>query len=277
MPGWLGFDYARAKAFMYASFDYFTTATDDDLGYPADGNRLVQRWAWYSLNDDDFEGSPSHHHLFDPGGAITPLGIDYGNYVSLSIDPISTCVTLTCTRTVEIKAEARAGVDTAEIHLDFDPVYLQVVNVIGGNEAGSPLTTVSQNAFNNETGRIDYTAQTPEGDPATGSFIVARIQFTALAQTTATTIQFLASTELFRDGVPVLDTHTDGNVAVGIFGDFNCDCIVDVVDIMEVADRWRCRSEDECYDPCYDVDGDGDIDIVDIMLVVVHWGDACES
>jgi hypothetical protein len=82
MPEVYGFDYARVKTFMYASFDYFTTATDESLGYPADGNRLVQRWAWYSLNDDDFEGWPSCHHLFDPDTRqITQLGIDYGNYV----------------------------------------------------------------------------------------------------------------------------------------------------------------------------------------------------
>jgi len=79
-PEWLGFDYARVTAFMVATFDYLTTASDPALGYPADGNRLVQRWAWYSLDDSDF-GGPSHHHLFDPvTKEITQLGIDYGAY-----------------------------------------------------------------------------------------------------------------------------------------------------------------------------------------------------
>ncbi len=58
--------------------------------------------------------------------------------------------------------------------------------------------------------------------------------------------------------------------------DFNRDCKVDVVDIMQVASRWRCRSVDSCYDDDYDIDKDGDIDIVDIMLVVKHWGETCE-
>jgi hypothetical protein len=84
MPEAYGFDYARVKAFMYASFDYLTTATDDSLGYPADDNRLVQRWVWYSLNNDDFEGYPSCQHLFDPETKqITQLGIDYSNYIRL--------------------------------------------------------------------------------------------------------------------------------------------------------------------------------------------------
>jgi len=50
---------------------------------------------------------------------------------------------------------------------------------------------------------------------------------------------------------------------------------VDVADIMKVASRWRCRLGDKCYNETYDLDGDEDIDIVDIMLVVVRWGDTC--
>ena len=96
-----------------------------------------------------------------------------------------------------------------------------------------------------------------------------------LAQTTETTVEFLASTDLFRAGESILGNRINGNVAVGIFGDFNCDCTVDVEDIMQVASRWRCRCGDPCYNPCYDRDDDCDIDIVDIMLVVKHWGESC--
>ena len=59
-------------------------------------------------------------------------------------------------------------------------------------------------------------------------------------------------------------------------GDFDCNCVIDVADIMRVASRWRCKVEDGCYDEIYDLDHDGDIDIVDIMLVVTHWGETCE-
>ena len=59
-----------------------------------------------------------------------------------------------------------------------------------------------------------------------------------------------------------------------LFGDFpSCNCVVDVEDIMQVASRWRCREGDGCYEAIYDLDGDGDTDIVDIMLVVARWGD----
>ncbi len=59
-----------------------------------------------------------------------------------------------------------------------------------------------------------------------------------------------------------------------IFGDVNCDCDVAAADVMLVVGSWQCQSGEGCYDGRYDLDQDGDIDIVDIMLVA-HWGEAC--
>ena len=70
------FDEARARDFMYGTFDFMRTATDLNLGYPADENRLVQRWLWYSLDDTSYGGA-----LFDPYTyARMQLGTDYGAY-----------------------------------------------------------------------------------------------------------------------------------------------------------------------------------------------------
>lgn len=55
-----GFPPERVNAYMNAAFDYLMTMTST-LGYPADGYRLVQRWAWYSLTDWNFNG-----WLFNP-------------------------------------------------------------------------------------------------------------------------------------------------------------------------------------------------------------------
>jgi len=39
--------------FMVPSFDAFLNQTDVNIGYPADGYRLVQRWNWWSVDFDD--------------------------------------------------------------------------------------------------------------------------------------------------------------------------------------------------------------------------------
>ena len=60
-------------------------------------------------------------------------------------------------------------------------------------------------------------------------------------------------------------------------GDLNCDCIVDVADVMLVASHWHNSVGDNDYDPAHDLDDDGDVDIVDIMLVAVQWGETCDQ
>ncbi|HJX38448.1 MAG TPA: hypothetical protein VJ714_07605 [Anaerolineae bacterium] len=83
MPSDLGFDEPRVQAFMLATFDYFLNAKVDWLGYPADENRLVQAWAWYSLDDDHFEGNDTRSHLFNPiTKQLTSLGRAYQDYTS---------------------------------------------------------------------------------------------------------------------------------------------------------------------------------------------------
>ena len=80
------------RDFMSATFDFCRSATDTELGDPADGNRLVQRWAWYSLNDrmSDLVGEPPYFgfngSLFEWDrpypGALTQFGEHYRDYVA---------------------------------------------------------------------------------------------------------------------------------------------------------------------------------------------------
>jgi len=68
-------------------------------------------------------------------------------------------------------------------------------------------------------------------------------------------------------------------------GDVIANCLVDIADIMAVASRWRLSAANPDpdndpttpnYETLFDLDRDGEIDIVDIMLVAVHWGETCE-
>ena len=93
------FDYVRVRDFMLATFDWLMTATDPHTGYPADGDRLVQAWSWFSLAQDELEGIqiPNASHLFDPDPdslAIMPLGVDYGSYAAMLTTPFPGSVDL---------------------------------------------------------------------------------------------------------------------------------------------------------------------------------------
>jgi hypothetical protein len=77
MPEEYGFPFERVRAFMVSAFDFLMTATDEEVGYPVDGNRLVQRWAWYSVADRTY----STGNLFDPDtGLMTDLGKTFSAY-----------------------------------------------------------------------------------------------------------------------------------------------------------------------------------------------------
>lgn len=79
-------NFALVRDFMKASFDYFLNARDCNLGYAADNCRLVQRWAWYSL-DDKGDHINKYAHLIDPNtGRLTPLGEVFASYTQRYLD-----------------------------------------------------------------------------------------------------------------------------------------------------------------------------------------------
>jgi hypothetical protein len=70
---------------------------------------------------------------------------------------------------------------------------------------------------------------------------------------------------------PEQDTET---LSTGCY-DFNGNGEVDVGDIMLVVARWRMTENDPGWDPRYDLDEDGCITVVDIMIVAAQWGQTC--
>ena len=52
MPASYGFDAKVVRQFLLGSYDLFESLIDPDLGFAADGGRLVQRWVWFSTGYD---------------------------------------------------------------------------------------------------------------------------------------------------------------------------------------------------------------------------------
>jgi hypothetical protein len=79
MPSEYGFDGQTVRSFMLAALDFMLAAADGETGHPADGNRLVQRAAWYSLVDTVYPTG----NLCDPHTRrITPLGQAFSDYAA---------------------------------------------------------------------------------------------------------------------------------------------------------------------------------------------------
>ena len=75
---------ARTNSFMHNAFTYMETTSSPSLGFPADNNRLVQQWLWFSLYSS-YVGRASNLLLdnyytgFTPGdpAALSPMGQTY--------------------------------------------------------------------------------------------------------------------------------------------------------------------------------------------------------
>jgi hypothetical protein len=84
MPADYGFPPERVAAFLTGSFEFFLTATDPALGYPADGYRLVQMWCWYSL-DAPADYYPTGN-IYDPQTKqLTAVGDAWREFVTTRI------------------------------------------------------------------------------------------------------------------------------------------------------------------------------------------------
>ena len=81
MPSDYGFPSKQVELFMVETFEFFRTAADPAAGYAADGNRLVQRWSWYSLADERY---PTGNLLSRDSGELTPLGDAFSRYAQSS-------------------------------------------------------------------------------------------------------------------------------------------------------------------------------------------------
>lgn len=54
--------------------------------------------------------------------------------------------------------------------------------------------------------------------------------------------------------------------------DFDCNQVVNTLDITAVAGRWNCSLGDACFDTIYDLNTDNNINVIDIEIDAAHWG-----
>ena len=86
MPPVFGFPVTKVNDYMSKTFDYMLTTQDETLGYPADDNRLVQRFSWFSTFDPDFNGylyqSTDAEHPMTPPFELSAIGEHYRDYAA---------------------------------------------------------------------------------------------------------------------------------------------------------------------------------------------------
>ena len=181
------------------------------------------------------------------------------------------------------------------------------------NPAGGACTVISSNNADT-TGRIDYagdvdcftfvphstkdaimvrvTSLSSGMEPLltiydhTGMSQIAQVDMLTAKSQSSGVVTTLAAADLDAAGLVLAVQHIDPTATTGGYAvsagipltsdtnnhDLDRDGDVDVVDIMLVASRWNTKVGDVNYDARYDLNNDGKINIVDIMLEAAQWG-----
>jgi hypothetical protein len=148
--------------------------------------------------------------------------------VTVFVEPSSKVVNVNDIFTVEIKVNALTQpVDSGAIYVDFDPLYLRVVDEFGSPASeivpSTKFPAVFENTVNNAFGTINYQAGVPSGPPPCSSICtVATIRFKALASTGGTPLVFHTTpprrTRMILGGVMQNTATTAGLITVNAGG-----------------------------------------------------------
>ncbi|MBN1978908.1 MAG: hypothetical protein JW918_16030 [Anaerolineae bacterium] len=104
----------RVADYIEATFDYLMTATDPQIGYPADDYRLVQQWLWYSLATEGLEDLAHASNLvYTDTYTLTVPGWQWHGYVA----DISPEVNLLPTNVPPVSASSPSGTDPVTVAL----------------------------------------------------------------------------------------------------------------------------------------------------------------
>jgi len=216
----------------------------------------------------------------------------------VSIDPASQEVPPEETATTNVLIEDVTDLYCVQFEITFDPTLVEVMDADAVRagiqiQPGDFLSPdwLLDNTVDNANGTIAFAlCQMNPSPPQTGSGVLATITWRGKALDVSP-ITFTYASLGAPGGVPIPASTQDGEIIVtseawpsGLFGDFDGDCEVTVVDIMQVACRWQtsCDNPDPDddpntpdYDAFYDVNKDCVIDILDITQIAAHWSDTC--
>lgn len=100
------------------------------------------------------------------------------------VSPAAVAEQVNATFTVSINAENVANLTAFEVHLQFNPAVLEVLQVTNGGFVAADF--VAQNVFDNTAGTIDYAVAQMNRPPAQGSGMLLTVTFRAKANGSST-------------------------------------------------------------------------------------------
>ena len=217
--------------------------------------------------------------IFDEGAPPPPPPPPPPSGTSVHVNPESIKIGVDQEFTVKIEVTAVENLYGLDIQLEWDTYFLDYV---------SPTVTIPvensthgilhepvimlKDAVNQTAGTywIAFASIYPTS-AFSGNGTVFEMTFRA--KTLGTSSIDIVSSELADfDGQPIAHCSISGTVQIKIPGDVEGDNDVDIYDLVKIASKYGCNSEDPRFDPDCDVDCDCDIDIYDLVIAAGNYG-----
>ncbi len=162
-------------------------------------------------------------NMYDMRGALLQAGLSARwvvarlSDVTLYVDPDPASAVVDTDFTVEVWCRVEAGEEVTgvvgvDIHMSFDPTYLEVNSLT----PGPALNAILANSVNNTAGTIYYAAGRLESppNPVMGEFLLFTLNLHAKAATESTPLAFTAATVVGLNSLQHTVTTLDGEVRI---------------------------------------------------------------
>jgi len=236
-------------------------------------------WTVYNTSNSGLPDNRILSLAVEGGGSVwigTKKGLAKFIITQVRVDPPFQEVVLrdSVTFNISVRIDNIDNIGAFEFGLEFDPSKMEVKDFKPGSFLESTGNTVMLLGpeIDNSSGVASFGAYSAGGNPGpSGSGELASITLRGLRVT--------ESADLDLKDVQVTDAQGNlipvgvkgGSVKIRFWVDVDGDSDIDIVDIQLVAGKWNSKIGDSRYDPSCDVDNDGDIDIADVQKVASYW------
>jgi hypothetical protein len=176
-----------------------------------------------------------------------------------------------------------SGLGAFEFTITFDASVAGVTSVSPGPFLGSTGRAVNCAAPAILPGSVAYSCRTLGNTPGgpQGSGVLATIAFQPGAAFGSTNLAFTIShLDDITVAVPIVHQAITGAMLIGKCGDFNADHVVTIGDILQMLLRFGSIAgppPTADWDPRFDVNDDGTVNIGDVVVEVQEFGRACTA
>ena len=175
---------------------------------------------------------------------------------------------------VDITAKVEAAIKKVVAELDFNPEYLEVVEVTAGDffKQGDMEVTVTPE-IDKENGKLKVTVERDAEKGVSGGGVVFRVKFKAL-ESGAVRISITDFTA-YTDKNELLTNFLLSEKLIKItllMGDIDEDGKVDSSDLIIFAQAFGSQEGDPNWDEKCDLNGDGKVDTEDLLLLAQNFG-----